>query len=859
MNKDTEEILKNNTYSVYNKLKNKKAYSKEDIEQLFYILKDPLLIRKVLGRNSEDSYINNERLKMLLKLIPFSLKIEDGFLLFHGFTNDIHNTIEWSSFIMNIIEEVYIDKILSINYEIEKNNSFIYNLNLNNNTTECDKILITIRNLIEDKNVNDNFLEAILKAVIYEQCNYKYEILSIYYIGHIYISLGKNQIANNLALTILKKYEFINEEEDKKLCLYLFLLLWGTSQYKIGNTHEGIICVLSSIDILCEIKNKDVVPFLENGLRILSMFILDINSLKKIKNLMKYKQLYDHTKKYNLTLSNGLGIIFDIENIMSKLENRIKNNNILDKNFYVDIINYINILTIYKKNDEILSLISKYKKEILESIDNRKDIKHIILLNLSQIFYHHRYDNFKYKEIIEFMDMAIDNINDIRNELYHKEEKASLYEISSKIYNFYIEVCIEYVNKNLIYDEEELSIIEEKIIKVMGLLYYRTIIEKKYFNFTSKITKDMQLKYIKYNKLEKLYHKLKTNKYTDLDILEKIVIKIEKLQNELKKEHYNFKPLSYIEHIDLYKIKEILNNNEVLYQVVLLNNHILSVIVDNNNLYLDIYDIDKNKINNINDNFYGSYNINDFNEIVNLLSNSIKDYLNQNNKEILYLNIDIKFGHINLSSKYNELKNIKSIINIMDYNILNMRNDEIFTEKMTNVYNSIHGKNHDEAISIISKFVSKHISDNFFLIEDIYDYNYMKNISNSLILYGHGFVINDYAIGIADNNSLLNLDKILLYAKNVNILIIISCSSGIPSNLNPENIISVWNTILENYIGQIILCRWDVDANKTVELLEKILSKLDSKPLSEALFESQIEMSKNNSFMNWGGLEFWIN
>lgn len=861
MDKNIEEILKKNTYNIYHNLKNKKYYSKEDIEQLFYILKDPLLIRKVLANNGDDIYINNERLKMLLKLIPFSLKIDDGFLLFHSFIDDCSNSINWYFFISRIIEKTYINKILSLNYETEINNSFVRNIEPKNNITECDKILIAIRESIEDKNVSDDFLEKILRVVIYHQCHHKYKILSMYYIGNIYISKGKNQKANNLALTILKECKFVNDEDDKKLYCHLFLLLWGTSQYKIGNKYEGIICILSSIDILNETQNKEVIPFLENGLRILSIFILERNYLKYIEDEKIYKKLYYHTKKYNQTLEEGLGLLFDNEKILKDLENKIKNKNESDKNLGVNVFNYVMNLILHKQEKLALVYIAKYQNEILKTADSRKDIKHIILLQISKIFYYYRYDNYKYKEIIELLDDAISNINNIRDSLNNKEEKASLYEISSQIYNFYIEVAIEYIDKNIISDKNELYSIKEKIIKVIELLSYRTIIEKKYFNFTSNnINENVELIKIKYDKLSNLYYKLIANNYTDLETLEKIVIKTEKLHNELQIKHYNFKPLSKINHIDLYQIKDILYNNEILYQVLLLDHHILNIIVDNNDIYFYMYNINNNKIKEINNNFYSSYNMNDFNEIINLISSNIKNYLDKNDKYILYLNIDVKLGHINLSSKYQELKNIKSIINITDYNILQIRNYDIFKEKITNIYNSVHGNQKDKAISIISKFLSNYNnSNNFFLIEDIYDYNNIKNISNCLILYGHGLVTKNFAIGIVDNKSLLNLEKILYYVKNINILIIISCSSGITYSINPENSISTWNTVLENYTGQIILCRWDVNANKTVELLEKILTKLDSKPLSEALFESQIEMSKNNYFMDWGGLEFWIN
>ena len=94
-------------------------------------------------------------------------------------------------------------------------------------------------------------------------------------------------------------------------------------------------------------------------------------------------------------------------------------------------------------------------------------------------------------------------------------------------------------------------------------------------------------------------------------------------------------------------------------------------------------------------------------------------------------------------------------------------------------------------------------------------------------------------------------------------MILVSCKAGVPNNSMVEKANGTWSTIFEKYNGSIILCKWDVDTKKTIELLNIVYDfVLDEQvSLDRALVLAQHKLRKKypNNPEFWSGVEFWMN
>ena len=79
------------------------------------------------------------------------------------------------------------------------------------------------------------------------------------------------QLANNHSISLWYFANRIDNKETSKLARLLGTLSWGVAQYKNGKEIEGITCIVSTIEHFIEIE--EIVPFLEDGLGILNIWI----------------------------------------------------------------------------------------------------------------------------------------------------------------------------------------------------------------------------------------------------------------------------------------------------------------------------------------------------------------------------------------------------------------------------------------------------------------------------------------------------------------------------------------------------------------------------------------------------------
>lgn len=214
--------------------------------------------------------------------------------------------------------------------------------------------------------------------------------------------------------------------------------------------------------------------------------------------------------------------------------------------------------------------------------------------------------------------------------------------------------------------------------------------------------------------------------------------------------------------------------------------------------------------------------------------------------------------------------NIQSIVNIIDYSsIVNFDREN----RITGIANRCIGNPQDVNIGYISKYLNKKQKEKFIYLQNASDdLSNMKSVdiygkANAIAIYGHGISdptanILSGACGVEGKNKIFTLSEIIDDMKFSN-MILVSCRTGTPNNVMVEKSNGTWSTIFEKYKGNIILCKWDIDTRKTIELLDMVYKLVLDETLSldKALVLAQRNMRKKypKAPQYWSGVEFWAN
>ena len=136
----------------------------------------------------------------------------------------------------------------------------------------------------------------------------------------------------------------------------------------------------------------------------------------------------------------------------------------------------------------------------------------------------------------------------------------------------------------------------------------------------------------------------------------------------------------------------------------------------------------------------------------------------------------------------------------------------------------------------------------------------------TVIIYGHG--VPDPQGSLIDGaqelkaKKLIRIDDIIDQLHNVKNLILISCRGGSPYSGSHENSTGTWATMLENFKGNIISCKWDVPTKSSIFIVNEMMEQIKYKnvEIDEALILAQRKAREHyGNPMYWGGIEFWKN
>jgi len=862
-------------------------YNEEHIYKLLNIkldiLSDILSASKALGKLKPHANeyhakkINIERIKCIIKSIKTLGKYPKGYLDWRRFIDNCQSQKGWSEGVYSELIK-YIEKLNALDINEKIKNSFIKKVESCSDDEKAYLGLKLLRRIKTGQFNEDNVNDVIIGLLKYAEIEHNEELKlwARYYASIIYSLRGEIQLANNYALTILEYYNIVSEE-NKDLCILLGLMSWGNSQFRVGREIEGVICVMSCIEYITKVN--EIYPIVEEGLNIVGTFFFDNINIIGSKDKEHICAILKSLGKYNKSLEFSRLFISDsLDELVNTLNIKVCNCNEKGIEWAGDISNLI--ATYIKKREEskAIELINDNYKQVIDAFKVRRDLRCKLVANWSKILFLGTPSIKNYTIAKELLEIAIKDIESKRD-VYHKEERAAIGDISKEIYRSYIEITTIMAHVQglkTISEQEHIKILESCINKISP----RTIIEQKKYN-TEKIVdavlSDTESEFLRLKEEYKILYKRNLGVSEELN---RIAFKVEELQNYLKLNHPYYRALPKFEETSFIEIKNILDDNEVFYQYIKLDIMCIEIIITNKNVNVsyqltDGKAIEKSLIKLDEGIYKDDINID---ENICILSKyfgkKLMNHCENNEVKRVYVMPDMSLGTFNLSMcRINEIfliDKVKSIINILDYDVLKNKECSLDCNKMIN---RIFGNENDESLKLINSFLQKNADDSFHVIQNLDDKieSLTKAIDDedvdTLLLYGHG--VNDPngdsfsgSLGIQGKRELIHIENIISDKNTIKNLVLISCRSGVPLNIDLESSTGSWAELFETFKGNIIMCKWDVNTEASIYIMQKIIAsvKVNKLKLDEALIlamRETKEIYKRPSY--WAGIELWMN
>lgn len=858
----------------------------QEIEKLkLDILSDVVKASKALKPYSNSKYnnadlLNYERSKVLLECIPILATSSNGYMFWRSFLENSQLESTWKKSIFERLKEALVEiSIVKYSTELDKSQIRIIGSNYENGPKHYQGIILLRRvksgefSIEDNFNSLDEFLQGNLKyGEVYGDNEYK--LWCRYYLSVILSIKGEHQLANNYALSILEYYPRL-VGTHKSLCVYLGVMAWGNSQYRIGRQVEGIACVLSVFHLAQ--KLIEFYPFVEEGVTIITRFLADNHELFLESDKKIFNKFYDDLKDHNESLKDMWHLINgSSSSLISELETVIECTD-KDVNWAGKLVNLISAYMQNGMEDKGIELIKNYGDEAIRKLSNRMDIRYKVILNWAQIYFYHVGDISGFQKALELLEQAIIDIEK-RRMVYHKAERASIGESSDEIYRFYLQIC------SLLFGIKETDEIsrkeyQSKIENILPRISPRSVIEQKN-SIEDEITSEIEELKSRSKYLTEEYNNLHKENSTNLELLSSKAKEIEVITEELKKKHPHYKPLPIYEGIKFNDIQKSLEEEEVFYQYFITPMSVVTLLITKDIISLkpkliEPVEMSVQGISNVFGLLIQQINANDDIDYVNLeLSRVVVDdlieYLSSHKATKLYYMQDFKMGLFPLAITYIDnmrlIDNVKSIINIIDYSIIGKRHNtgnDYYT-----IGNRLFG--HEEKIE---KWLRAKKDKSFIVmdnqsddVDNLLDFN-IRNDVKTLIIYGHGVPdpnasLIDGAQGIAGQKNLIRLNDIIDNMGDIKNFILISCRGGSPSSNSPENSSGSWSDIFGRFNGNIISCKWDVPTDSTIYILNEMLNfiKQDNMSFDEALISAQKKARmKYKHPVYWAGIEFWRN
>lgn len=702
-----------------------------------------------------------------------------------------------------------------------------------------------------------------------------------YYLSIIASKNGNGQTANENALAILDFYSRADSETNN-LCLFLGLTAWANSQFRSGRHVEAIACIIAAIEY--SIESDEIVPLIEEGLNLIGRYISeDVSELAK--NDSKFwNQIKNDIGTYNKFFNDVL--TFDPDVQMKQLNQQIVDSKIKDEDWAVQVANLIAYSMKNNKHTNAFNIVQKYRNQVVPLLEKRKDVRYYMLYNWAFLYLEHSNEINNIFTAMQIIKQAENDLETVRGSFSHKEERAGLNNISLEIYRMHLGICSMLI-KLLSKENSMYTFIKDEILSILPKLSPRTILEQKAFNKSKYFNpKALELKK-ELDFVTSEYNNIFEKDSSNFKLLSEKAEKIQNLSSNLKRIHPNYMNLEERKNIALSEIISCLSADELIFQYIVTPVGVFTLILSKDNMYFDLCtsDIEEpiQKYAQIySELMQGDNSSNIDAEILEQLTTTLSrsicqtliDFVSSRKVKNLYCIPDFMLYMFPLiTAKMNDVElinHIDSLTNLIDYDCLMHERSSV---PITKVVHRIFGDSSDSELKKIDIWLHTLCKENNVILENNSDeYNIPKTEnqfaqSGCICIYGHGVSDPNADIlfgakGIEGKTSIIDLDEIVDLMSCYSNIFLISCRGGSPNYEKIDETNGTWSAIFEKYSGNIILCKWDVITQATIELLNDILLECVSNGynVSEALVIAQKRLkAKYSSPQLWAGIEFWIN
>lgn len=888
--------VKGHYYNAYNLLREADLYEVNDttrdiLKEKIDILKDTEKACKALGklkpfRKEKDyAFLLEKRCSLLLECINFFSNLENGYYYWRRLLECQQINIWNISLKQRVLR--CIKELGKVNFDNLLTDSYISNLQLSEGHLNCDTAIFCLRKSNCGEMPPEKFgctREEVVKGswVLIEAEGANIQRIWLRY----YCSIGASVLSENpqeatsFSLSILE-YGKTADADEQNLIAALYLMSWANLQFRLGNTIEGVACAIVSIKQLLNLN--EVTPVLEEGLNILSKYLGmydDVFSENEKKDIVESIEMLE---KYNESLEPlHYKYSDDVTEILQNYEEKVKKCEEKDSHWLIDLNNLIAGRVKNREYDKAVKYIKENYNLARELINQRRDIAAKLYYSWGDLL-------IKFGGNIENLLLGLEMLDDAiiqlqkRRQVYHQEERAALAQEYEQIIREYL--CFSgmyYATKDI--ELETKQKLKKEILEKMSMCLPMSVIEQKNYYMKNVISDELDKKHCRLQHLKKEYAiMLKGNRVED-DNVQTIAKEIECLSSELIHSHPYYMPLNKFEGTNWEELKKSLKPEEVVYQYVLTEMVMVSILVTDK--WIDIrtrffdaeYDtpysgmkkygqiIESNNASDDEIRYYSSV-------VSEVVAEHLCEYVFNHKTNSVYVIPDISKSIFPIAAVQYKgtylIDEVEEIVNFIDYvQLINSLNTEIGDIK---IVNKVFGKREETSIHYINKWLEEHPMDNVVSITDCSDDLQAVSVEcskgkNTLVVYGHGVrepasEIIEGAQSIEGAKSMIQIREVLKEI-SVNNFILISCVGGTPNSSNPEISSGIWTGIFERFNGNIMTCRWSVPTRDTISMMDKIYDNLLNKKMSfgEALLKAQRDMKNNGkNQLSWAGVECWVN
>lgn len=860
------------------------------LELKMELLGDTEIACKALGKlkpgqkDRDRERLLQERSRVLLECADCFSHVENGFGHWRKFM-ECQQTDTWILSLKPHLMDC-IRKLAGTDFGELLQKSYIAKLDMAEQGLNCDRAIYLLR-VCNSEEISAEDMECSREDVVQGICNLieaKGTNIQRVWLRY-YCSVGESllnenpQKANDFSLSI-PDYGRAAGREEGDLTAALFLMSWANAQYRLGNCAEGLLCAIAAIRKLLQVG--EAVPVLEEGLNIIAKHLGAYDrQFSKIEK-KEITVFIDKLKKYNKSLQPLLYRYSEsAEEITREYEEKIKTD---EKNitWLIDLNNLIIGKVQEKKYNDAVSYIKEYYLLAEKLLEQRKDIAPQVLYTWGNILTRSGRSVENILLGLDLFDKAMMFVRR-RRQVHHQEERAALAEIHEKIVREFL--CFAGLLYQTVDIAEEIkAALKGRICEKLAVCLPLSVIEEKKYYSERTVSDDVENKHQELQYLRREYAAMIKNNSAENTEVHKTGERIEALTEELARTHPYYMPLPQFKGTDWGKLQSILKPDEVVYQYVLTEMTVISILVTDkwidvrSKLFTAGSDTPRSGMKKygyaVESSGAGDNRLDDLSSVVSrAVADHLCEYVFHYNVRRVYVIPDMSrstfpFAAVRYEERY-LIDEVEEIINFVDFEsvigLLNRKKTDV------RIVNKVFGKAKDFSVGYIKSRLESYRGENVVSITDcLDDFDKLREEcrkgTNTVIVYGHG--VRDPASEniegaqtIQGAGGMISIRELLdsIDAEN---LILISCVGGTPNGINPEMSSGTWTGIFERFSGNIMACRWSVPTVDTMEMAEEIFENLTAKKMSfaKALLMAQRAMrERGKTQLSWAGVECWIN